>query len=79
MLANAPRTLFERLLAANATDYESASRDRQPSLLDAAGCLHRLCGFLFHLSRVSHHAVETGGSEAEQGWPYFSQLVYEAE
>src|SRR5438128_9402827 len=57
MLARDPLALLERLRAHQAREYAGATTDRQRSLLGAAGCLHRLEGFLFQLSRVAAHAT----------------------
>ena len=57
MLSPAPSALFEGLRALQAREYAGAAADRQRWLLNAAGCLHRLEGFLFQLSRISAHAT----------------------
>lgn len=55
MLSPEPLALLERLRAQHAVEYSDAERQRW--LLDATGCLHRLEGFLFQLSRVAAHAA----------------------
>lgn len=52
MLSSEPLALLERLQAQQCAEYSDAEARRQRWLLDAAGCLHRLEGFLFQLSRV---------------------------
>jgi len=57
MLSAEPSALFEALRTLQAREYRGAATDRQRWVLNAAGCLHRLDGFLLQLSRISAHAT----------------------
>lgn len=56
MLSPEPSALLEALRTLQAREYRAADANEQRRVLDAAGCLHRLEGFLFQLSRISGHA-----------------------
>lgn len=56
MLSPEPAALLEALRALQAREFRGADASQQANVLDAAGCLDRLEGFLFQLSRISGHA-----------------------
>lgn len=64
MLSPEPLARLEQIRAQHAVEYSSADADRRRRLLDIAGCLHRLEGFLFQLSKVAAHAAVL------QRWPF---------
>lgn len=64
MLSPEPIAVLERIRAQHAAEYSGTDGEGRRRLLDAAGCLHRLEGFLFQLSKVAAHAALL------QRWPF---------
>jgi hypothetical protein len=75
VLADHPRAMLETLRALLAAEYQTADLSRQRWLLDAAGCLDRLKGFLLQVRRVADYgAMFTQNVLALPGQPRSVQL-----